>query len=116
MGAGWACALASLLAMGLACAGCAATPLAGPRPPAPAARKAGLDEVLSAYDAYCSTMESLSASGDLGLQDVRTGRAQTLGVRLVATRGGRLYFEMKDGRVAASSRPAPALAATEAGA
>jgi hypothetical protein len=56
-------------------------------------RAASLDEVLAAYDSYCASGKTLSASGDLDVRDRRTGRARSLGVRLVATRGGRLYLK-----------------------
>lgn len=56
-------------------------------------RAASLDEVLAAYESYCESGKTLSASGDLDVRDRRTGRARTLGVRLVATRGGRLYLK-----------------------
>ena len=49
--------------------------------------------MLAAYDGYCRKLETLSASGDLDVRDVRAGKAHSLGVRLVATRGGRLYLK-----------------------
>jgi hypothetical protein len=38
-------------------------------------------------------MDTLSASGDLDVRDLRAGKARKLGVRLVATRGGKLYLK-----------------------
>jgi hypothetical protein len=49
--------------------------------------------VLEAYERYCEGIETLSASGDLDVRDLRAGRAQKLGVRVVASRGGRLYLK-----------------------
>lgn len=83
---------ASIVSLGLALAGCAparAIPKVGVAPP----RAASLEEVLAAYDGYCKGMETLSASGDLDVRDLREGRARTLGVRVVASRGGRLYLK-----------------------
>jgi hypothetical protein len=64
-------------------------------PPAPhkPLRAATLDEVLAAYDAYSESGTTLSASGHLDVRDHRTGKGRTLGVRLVAARGGRLYLK-----------------------
>lgn len=73
-----------------ACAGTPGPPPAAPRPPA---RSASLEEVLAAYDAYCREGTTLSASGHVDVRDHRTGRGRTLGVRLVAARGGRLYLK-----------------------
>lgn len=56
-------------------------------------RQASLDEVLTAYDRYCNSLQSLRASGDLDLRDLRKGQARKLGVRVVAGRGGRLYIK-----------------------
>jgi outer membrane lipoprotein-sorting protein len=77
---------------GLALAGCArarAIPRVSLTPP----RAASLEEVLAAYDAYCKDMQTLSASGDLDVRDLRAGKARKLGVRMVAARGGRLYLK-----------------------
>jgi outer membrane lipoprotein-sorting protein len=76
----------------MALAGCAparAIPKVDVAPP----RAAGLDEVVAAYDGYCRGIDTLSASGDLEVRDMRAGKARTLGVRLVAARGGRLYLK-----------------------
>jgi outer membrane lipoprotein-sorting protein len=82
---------ASLLV--LLTAACATTrPGAGPalrRSP----RAATLDEVLTAYDAYCRGFDTLRASGDLDVRDLRSGKSQKLGVRVVAARGGRLFLK-----------------------
>jgi outer membrane lipoprotein-sorting protein len=56
-------------------------------------RAATLDEVVAAYDGYCRGIETLSAAGDLDVRDLRAGKARTLGVRVVAARGGRLYVK-----------------------
>ncbi len=80
-----------LVALGTAA--CGTSPLPAPRPPLPAPRRATLDEVLSAYDGYCRDIQSISGAGDLDVRDQRTGKTQKLGVRLVATRGGRLYLK-----------------------
>ena len=49
--------------------------------------------MLAAYDGYCKGTQTLSASGDLDVRDLRVGQARKLGVRLVAARGGRLYLK-----------------------
>jgi len=81
-----------VVSMGLALAGCArerAIAKVAITPP----RAASLDEVLAAYDRYCTEARTLSASGDLDVRDLRAGKARKLGVRLVAARGGRLYLK-----------------------
>ena len=81
-----------VVSLGLALAGCArarAIPRVRVAPP----RAASLDEVLAAYDGYCKGTETLSASGDLDVRDLRAGKARKLSVRLVARRGGRLYLK-----------------------
>ena len=81
-----------VVSLGLALGGCAgarAIPRVATTPP----RAASLDQVLAAYDGYCKGMETLSASGDLDVRDLRAGKARKLGVRLVARRGGRLYLK-----------------------
>ena len=83
---------ASIVSLGMALAGCARA-RAIPRIDVSAPRAASLDEVVAAYDGYCKGIETLSASGDLDVRDLRAGKARTLGVRLVATRGGRLYLK-----------------------
>jgi hypothetical protein len=83
----------ALLAIGIG-AGCSGAALV--RPPTLAVEKprsASLEEVRSAYDAYCRAIETVSASGDLDVSDLRTGKTQKLGVRLLAARGGRLYLK-----------------------
>jgi outer membrane lipoprotein-sorting protein len=85
---------ATMLLLGvLAGAGCLARPRTIPAVPARPLRAASLDEVLAAYDAYANGSETLSASGDLEVRDLRAGRARKLGVRLVASRGGKLYLK-----------------------
>lgn len=78
------------LVAGSGCAGRQVTISAVPARPL---RAATLEEVLAAHDAYCRGMETLSASGDLDVRDLRAGKARKLGVRLVATRGGKLYLK-----------------------
>jgi len=74
-------------------AGCLARPKTILSVPARSLRAASLDEVLAAYEAYANGGETLSASGDLEVRDLRAGRARKLGVRLVASRGGKLYLK-----------------------
>ncbi len=78
---------------GLALAGCAGAPLTRPVAPLPPLRAASLEEVVAAYDAFCTGASTLSASGNLDVRDRRTGRSRSLGVRVVAARGGRLYLK-----------------------
>lgn len=73
--------------------GCATAPVASSKEPARPLRTATLDEVLAAYDGYCKGIDTLSASGDLDIRDLRAGKAHRVGVRVVATRGGRLYLK-----------------------
>ena len=83
---------ASIVCLGTALAGCArarSIPRVEVAPP----RAATLDEVVAAYDGYCRGIETFSASGDLDVRDLRAGKARTLGVRVVAARGGRLYVK-----------------------
>jgi len=84
-------ALALLVALVLS--GCASTRDVPQAPRLTEPRKATLEEVLAAHDAYCSAIQTFSGSGDLQLQDLRTGRSRKLGVRFVASRGGRLYLK-----------------------
>ena len=83
---------ASIVSLGAALAGCASA-RAIPRVDVSAPRAATLDEVLAAYDGYCRGIETISASGDLDVRDLRAGKARTLGVRVLARRGGRLYLK-----------------------
>jgi len=81
-----------VVCLGLALASCVrarAIPRVSLTPP----RAASLDEVLAAYDGYCKRMQTLSASGDMDVRDLRAGKARKLDVRLVAARGGRLYLK-----------------------
>jgi outer membrane lipoprotein-sorting protein len=84
---------AVLLVLGLGAAACTGARPAPPAAPLKPLRAASLDEVLAAYDAYCESGTTLSASGDLDVRDRRTGKGRTLGVRVVAARGGRLYLK-----------------------
>ncbi len=91
-GAAASIGFALLVFQGVALPGCVAPkaiPVVPPRP----LRAATLEEVLAAYDGYCKGIESISASGDLEVRDLRAGKAGRLGVRLVAKRGGRLYLK-----------------------
>src|SRR5207247_8568458 len=74
------------------CSGCAGRALSIVVPARPL-RAAALEEVLAAHDGYCKGIDTLSASGDLEVRDFRAGKARRLGVRLVATRGGKLYLK-----------------------
>ena len=73
--------------------GCAGRPTSITAVPARPLRAATLEEVLAAHDAYCRGIDTLSGSGDLEVRDLRAGKARRLGVRVVATRGGRLYLK-----------------------
>jgi outer membrane lipoprotein-sorting protein len=84
---------AAVLAAGLGAAACSGARPAPPLAPLRPLRAATLDEVLAAYDAYTASGTTLSASGHLDVRDHRTGKGRTLGVRLVAARGGRLYLK-----------------------
>ena len=75
------------------CSGCAGRAVSISVVPARPQRAAALEEVLAAHDGYCKGIDTLSASGDLEVRDFRAGKARRLGVRLVATRGGRLYLK-----------------------
>jgi hypothetical protein len=63
---------------------------AGPLRPS---RAATFEEVVAAYDGFCRSLDSWSASGDLDLRDLRAGKARRIGVRVLAGRGGRLYVK-----------------------
>jgi outer membrane lipoprotein-sorting protein len=80
------------LALAVASTGCAVSGLAPPLSDTSEPRKATLDEVLAAHEAYCST-RTFSASGELEVRDLRAGKSRKLGVRVVAARGGRLYLK-----------------------
>jgi outer membrane lipoprotein-sorting protein len=82
--------LLPIVALGAACTGARPAPPAAPQKPL---RAATLAEVLAAYDAYCEEGKTLSASGDLEVRDRRTGKARSVGVRMLATAEGRLYVK-----------------------
>src|SRR5262249_22699696 len=88
-----AASAAALLLFSLGPVACAKARVAAPQARPAGLRSATVDEVLAAYDGYCKKLDTLSASGDLDVRDVRAGKAHSLGVRLVATRGGRLYLK-----------------------
>lgn len=73
------------------CAGGRSTPATTLLPPPPP--PVTLEEALAAYEAYCASTSSIRASGDLDVRDQRTGKVRSLGVRLVAARGGKLYLK-----------------------
>ncbi len=75
------------------CSGCAGRAASIAVVPARPLRAAALEEVLAAHDGYCKGIDTLSASGDLEVRDFRVGKARRLDVRLVATRGGKLYLK-----------------------
>jgi hypothetical protein len=81
------------VALAASLSGCASAPLARPPESVAPPRSATLEEVRAAYDGYCQGIETVSASGDLDVRDLRTGKSQRLGVRLIAARGGRLYLK-----------------------
>jgi outer membrane lipoprotein-sorting protein len=83
----------AVLVAALGAAACSGARPAPPPAPLKPLRAATLDEVLAAYDAYSESGTTLSASGHLDVRDRRTGKGRTLGVRLVAARGGRLYLK-----------------------
>jgi outer membrane lipoprotein-sorting protein len=86
-------AWAVLLVVALGAAACTGARPAPPAVPLKPLRAASLEEILAAYDAYCRSGTTVSASGDVDVRDRRTGRGRTLGVRLVAARGGKLYLK-----------------------
>jgi hypothetical protein len=79
--------------LSLGAAACTGTRPAPPAAPLKPLRTATLDEVVAAYDAYCGEGSTLSASGNLDVRDRRTGKGRSLGVRVVATRDGKLYLK-----------------------
>ena len=87
---GWAIALLGLLlAAGCASPGRIAVPAVAAAP----ARQASPAELLAAFDGYCRGLDTVSAGGDLDIQDLRQGRQRRLGFRLVAARDSRLYLK-----------------------
>jgi outer membrane lipoprotein-sorting protein len=84
---------AASLVLGLGAAACTGSRPAPPGVPLKPLRAATLEQVLAAYDAYCESGTTVSASGDVDLRDRRAGKGRTLGVRVVATRGGKLYLK-----------------------
>lgn len=74
----------------LACAGARRIGPAAPLPPPPAV---SLDDALSAHERHARAAETVSASGELDVRDLRRGLARSLGVRVVAARGNRLYLK-----------------------
>jgi outer membrane lipoprotein-sorting protein len=89
----WQTAALLLLVVSVTGPGCLARPRAISPVPARPLRAASPDEVLAAYEAYANGSETFSASGDLEVRDLRAGKARKLGVRLVASRGGKLYLK-----------------------
>ena len=78
--------------LGLGAAACTAARPAPPAAPLKPLRAATLDEVLAAYDSYCESGTTLSASGNLDVRDRKTGKGRTLGVRVMHALGARIYF------------------------
>jgi outer membrane lipoprotein-sorting protein len=79
--------------LSLALAGCATRTIERQAVPARPARAVTLEQALDAYDGYCEGLHSISASGDLDVKDLRAGKQRKVGVRLLATRGDRLYLK-----------------------
>lgn len=73
--------------------GCATRTIPRVAAPLRPARAVTLQEALDSYDEYCDGLRTLSASGDLDVRDLRAGKQRKLGVRLLATRGDRLYLK-----------------------
>ncbi len=90
---GCARAAGLVLVTGLALGGCGAGKAPRATVPMRPARAVTLQEALDSYDRYCGGIRTLSATGDLDLRDLRAGKQRKLGVRLVATRGDRLYLK-----------------------
>jgi len=83
---------AVVLLVAVASIACATSPSI-PLPEFRVPRRAGLDEVLAAYESYCAGMRAFSGSGNLEVQDLRARRSRKVGVRVVAQREGRLYIK-----------------------
>jgi outer membrane lipoprotein-sorting protein len=73
--------------------GCATAKAPSPPVPFRKPRTATLEEVLTAYDEYCKSTTTLSASGELEVRDLRASRPRRVGVRMLAGRDGRLYLK-----------------------
>lgn len=86
-------AAASIVASSLALTACATRTIERQATPPRPLRPVNLEESLASYDRYCEGLQTISASGDLDLKDLRAGKQRRLGVRLVATRGDRLYLK-----------------------
>jgi hypothetical protein len=86
-------AASALLGASALMAGCAGAPAARPAAPLPPVRSASVQEAREAFDTFCKGLSTLSAKGDLDVRDARTGKAQKLGVRVLAQTGGRLYLK-----------------------
>jgi outer membrane lipoprotein-sorting protein len=84
---------ACCLLLAMAGAGCASRRIAPVQAPTRPLRAATLEEVVAAYDGYCSGLDTLSAKGDAEVRDLRAGKARRIGVRVLAGRGGRLYIK-----------------------
>jgi outer membrane lipoprotein-sorting protein len=77
----------------LALPGCSSRTVPRVAAPMRPVRPVTLQEALDSYDGYCGGIRTVSASGDLDVKDLRAGKERKLGVRLVATRGDRLYLK-----------------------
>jgi hypothetical protein len=82
-----------MAALSLALSACATRTIPRQAPPARPLRSVGLEEAVDAYDSHCRGLSSVSAGGDLDVKDLRAGKERKLGVRVVATRGDRLYLK-----------------------
>ncbi len=90
--------LLSLLALAAACS---SAPKRFDPIEVPARRQETAAAVSEAYDAFCRSLESMSASGDLTVYDAVTGKSRQVGVRVVAERGGRLYIKASTAMITA---------------
>ncbi|HET7293047.1 MAG TPA: hypothetical protein VFM88_11515 [Vicinamibacteria bacterium] len=93
MRVGCARALGATLLSTVLVGGCATRAIPPAAAPTRPARAVTLQEALDSYDRYCGELRTLSATGDLDVKDLRAGKQRKLGVRLLATRGDRLYLK-----------------------
>jgi len=85
------CAVALTLAV--AAIACSSAPKRFAPVEVPPPRQETAAVVREAYDAFCRSLDSMSASGDLTVYDAVTGKSRQVGIRIVAERGGRLYMK-----------------------
>jgi len=79
--------------LSLALAACATRTIERLAAPSRPPRAVSLEVVLASHERYCAGLQTISASGDLDVKDLRAGKQRKLGVRLVAARGDRLYLK-----------------------